>query len=156
MPLAGVPEMVAVPLPLSTKLSPLGSVPDSDSAGAGSPVVVMVKLKAAPTMEVAVAALVIAGATFSVRVRVEPPARLTQPDSSPPYEPEGGPGGDRRARRYGDRYVERRAGVVDGDDAVGLAGGDGTGGLKRLTRRSGRRTRADAARGSTARRGCWC
>ena len=48
------------------------------------PVVVTVKLNGAPTIEVAVAALVMAGATCSVRVRVEPPATGTQFDSSPP------------------------------------------------------------------------
>ena len=84
VPLAGVPEMVAVPLPLSTKLSPLGSVPDSDSAGAGSPVVVMAKLNGAPTFELAVAALVMVGATFSVSVRLVPPGTFTQSDSPPP------------------------------------------------------------------------
>ena len=68
--------MVAVPLPLSVKVSPAGSAPDSVSAGAGSPVVVTVKLNGVPTIEVAEAALVIAGASFSVRVSVRPGAQV--------------------------------------------------------------------------------
>ena len=35
VPAAGVPERVAVPLPLSTKFTPLGSVPVEVSAGVG-------------------------------------------------------------------------------------------------------------------------
>ena len=35
VPAAGVPERVAVPLPLSTKVTPLGSVPVEVSAGVG-------------------------------------------------------------------------------------------------------------------------
>ena len=60
--------MVAVPLPLSVKVIPAGRAPVSVSAGVGAPVVVTVKLNGAPTIEVADAALVMAGATFSVRV----------------------------------------------------------------------------------------
>ena len=45
---------------------------------------VTVKLNGAPTIEVADAALVMAGATLSVRVSVAPVPRLTQSDSSPP------------------------------------------------------------------------
>jgi hypothetical protein len=58
----GVPEMVAVPLPLSVKVkSPLAGRPLAPSDGAGLPVVVTVKLSADPTVAEALAALVIAG-----------------------------------------------------------------------------------------------
>jgi hypothetical protein len=46
--------------------------------------VVTVVVKAAPTLEVAELALVMVGATFSVRVVVPVPATLVQADSSPP------------------------------------------------------------------------
>jgi hypothetical protein len=62
LPEAGVPLSVAVPFPLFTNVTPLGSVPVSDSVGAGDPVVVTVKLPAVPTVKVVVLALVIAGA----------------------------------------------------------------------------------------------
>ncbi len=48
----GVPAMVAVPLPLSTKVTPVGRVPVHPSAGAGYPVVVTAKLKAVPSVTV--------------------------------------------------------------------------------------------------------
>ena len=54
------------------------------SAGAGAPVVVTVKLNGVPTIEEADAALVMAGATFSVSVSVAPVPRLTQSDRLPP------------------------------------------------------------------------
>ena len=77
--------MVAVPLPLSVKVSPAGSAPDSVIAGVGSPVVVTVKLNAAPTIEVAEAALVMVGATFSVRVMRGARCRGSpSPTASPP------------------------------------------------------------------------
>jgi hypothetical protein len=38
----GVPERVAVPLPLSTKVTPPASAPDSESVGVGLPVAVTV------------------------------------------------------------------------------------------------------------------
>ena len=44
MPAAGVPAMVAVPLPLAVKVTPAGSVPVSVRVAAGEPVVVTVKL----------------------------------------------------------------------------------------------------------------
>ena len=40
MPVAGVPEMVAVPSPLSANEMPEASAPVSVSAGAGEPLVV--------------------------------------------------------------------------------------------------------------------
>src|SRR5262249_46138605 len=59
-PTAGVPDSVAVPLPLSSKLTPVGSVPVSriDVTSGFSTVVVTVKLPGAPTPNVAAAALV--------------------------------------------------------------------------------------------------
>jgi hypothetical protein len=69
VPAAGVPLSVAVPFPLSTNATPLGSVPVSLSDGVGAPVVVTVKLPAVPTVNVVVFALVIAGAWFTVSVK---------------------------------------------------------------------------------------
>ncbi len=62
MPTPGVPLSVAVPLPLSTKVTPEGRAPDSESAGFGKPEVVTVKDEAPPTVEEVAFALVIAGA----------------------------------------------------------------------------------------------
>jgi hypothetical protein len=62
LPAAGVPLSVAVPFPLFTKVTPPGSAPVSVSVGAGVPVVVTAKLPAVPTVNVAMFALVIAGA----------------------------------------------------------------------------------------------
>ena len=59
VPVAGVPAIVAVPLPLSLKVTGLGNEPDSLRAGVGEPVVVTVKLPAAPTEKVVLLALVI-------------------------------------------------------------------------------------------------
>jgi hypothetical protein len=49
---AGVPESVAVLLPLSAKLTPLGNDPTADRAVVGVPVVVNVKLPKAPKTKV--------------------------------------------------------------------------------------------------------
>src|SRR5262249_62070033 len=62
VPPVGVPPSVAVPFPLFVKVTPLGRVPDSLSAGVGDPVVVTVKLPAVPTANVVLFALVILGA----------------------------------------------------------------------------------------------
>ena len=62
MPDAGVPANVAVPFPLSLKVTGLGSDPDSVSAETGVPVVVTVNVSAEPTVKVVLFALVIAGA----------------------------------------------------------------------------------------------
>jgi hypothetical protein len=77
VPVAEVPEMVAVPFPLSLKDSPLGRLPVSLSAGVGDPVVVTVKLKTRPTTEVAALALVMVGPALTTvmvrfKVAVEP------------------------------------------------------------------------------------
>ena len=73
MPDAGVPAMVAVPLPLFVNVTALGSVPDLVKDGVGEPVVVTVKLPAEPTVKVVLFALVIVGAVetlFTVSVKV--------------------------------------------------------------------------------------
>ena len=57
-----VPLSVAVPLPLSANVTPLGRAPVSVTAGVGKPVAVTVKLPAAPTVKVVLVALVMAGA----------------------------------------------------------------------------------------------
>ena len=48
MPAAGVPASVAVPSPLSTKVTPVGRAPVSLSAGVGNPVVVTVNVPSVP------------------------------------------------------------------------------------------------------------
>ena len=62
VPGPGVPDSVAVPSPLSTKVRPSGRTLDSVKAGGGQPVVVTVKVPAIPTVNVTVLTLVIAGA----------------------------------------------------------------------------------------------
>ena len=62
VPAPGVPAMEAVPLPLSVKLTPLGSDPVLLSAAVGLPVVVTLKVLFTPTVYVTLLALVIAGA----------------------------------------------------------------------------------------------
>ncbi len=53
VPAAGVPEIVAVPFPLSLNVTPRGSLPVSDNAELGAPVDVTVKVPAWPTSKVA-------------------------------------------------------------------------------------------------------
>ena len=62
MPAAGVPARVAVPSPLSTKVTPVGNAPVSVSAAVGNPVVVTVNVPGVPVVNVVLSALVIAGA----------------------------------------------------------------------------------------------
>ena len=58
---------VAVPSPLSVNVTPLGKAPFSVRLGVGEPVVVTVKVLAAPTVKVVLLALVmIAGAWLTV------------------------------------------------------------------------------------------
>ena len=65
-----MPARVAVPSPLSLKVTPSGSAPVSDRAAVGSPVVVTVKEPALPSVKVALSLEVICGATSTVRVKV--------------------------------------------------------------------------------------
>ena len=69
-PAAGMPASVALPLPLSIKVTPLGSVLAVLSAGVGLPIVVIMNAPGVPTTKVVPAALVIAGAWFTVSVNV--------------------------------------------------------------------------------------
>jgi hypothetical protein len=63
----GVPLIVAVPLPLSTKVIGLGSVPEvTFSAGVGLPVAVTGKVPFTPTVNVALFPLVICGGACTV------------------------------------------------------------------------------------------
>jgi hypothetical protein len=52
------------------KVTPDGRVPDSESVGAGFPVAVTVKEPAVPTVKVVLLALVMAGAWFTVRLKL--------------------------------------------------------------------------------------
>jgi hypothetical protein len=67
---AGVPLRVAVPFPLSTKVTPAGSAPVSLSDGVGVPEVVTANVPAAPTVKVALFTLVNTGARFTVSVKL--------------------------------------------------------------------------------------
>ena len=58
VPAAGVPASVAVPSPLSVKVTSAGSAPVDVIAGAGLPTVVTVNVPGAPAMNVVVTALV--------------------------------------------------------------------------------------------------
>jgi hypothetical protein len=59
---AAVPEIVAVPFPLSVRFTPLGNDPVLARAETGLPVVVTVKVPLVPAVKVTLFALVIAGA----------------------------------------------------------------------------------------------
>ena len=69
VPAAGVPAKVAVPSPLSVKVTPLGSAPLSLRAATGKPLLTMIIDSCAPVMTVALLALVMAGAWSTVRVK---------------------------------------------------------------------------------------
>ena len=60
VPAEGVPESVAVPLWLSTKVTPLGNVPVSVRVGVGAPVAVTEKVPGAPTVNAVLLTLVMA------------------------------------------------------------------------------------------------
>src|SRR5581483_4519401 len=57
----GVPERVAVPLWLSVKLTPAGSLPETESCRVGLPVAVTRKVKGVPARAVVEFALMIIG-----------------------------------------------------------------------------------------------
>src|SRR5688500_13834918 len=71
VPATGVPLSVPVPLPLSTKLTPVGrgTPPRVMLALEGKPLVVTVKVPSVPTVNVVLSTLVIVGASFTVRVK---------------------------------------------------------------------------------------
>ena len=71
-PAAGVPAKVAVPLPWSVQVTPVGRLPDSVSPIGELPVAVTVKVPALPTVNVVVLADVMLGGvlTTSGKVRV--------------------------------------------------------------------------------------
>src|SRR5579859_6168476 len=69
VPAAGVPASVAVPLPLSLKVTPDGSAPVSVKLGAGKPVVVTEKVPAEPTVKVVALTLLMAGALPTIKVK---------------------------------------------------------------------------------------
>jgi hypothetical protein len=66
VPEPGVPLSNPVPV---LKVIPDGSGPDSDRVGVGDPVAVIVNDPGTPTVKVALFALVMAGAWFTVRVK---------------------------------------------------------------------------------------
>ena len=65
--MSGVPTRLAVPSPLSVKVTPLGSAPDSEIAAVGFPDVVTVKLLWIVSAKLAVAPDVIVGDSSTVR-----------------------------------------------------------------------------------------
>ena len=70
-----MPSVSAAGVPLSNpvaalKVTPLGRLPPSLSVGVGKPVAATVNVPAVPTVKVVLAALVIAGAPFTVSVKL--------------------------------------------------------------------------------------
>ena len=55
--------------PAGVKVTPAGNVPVCDTVGVGKPVVVTVNVPGVPTVKVVLAALVIAGACWTVNVK---------------------------------------------------------------------------------------
>ena len=80
LPDAAIPLSIALPFPLSVNLTPVGSVPDSLKDGVGVPAVVTVKLPAAPTVNIALLALVIVGVVPEVKLTLGELALLTVAD----------------------------------------------------------------------------
>ena len=70
LPTAAVPVRMAVPSPLSVKLTPDGSAPDSVMVEVGLPVVLTGNVPRVPAVNVAELSLVIAGACSMVMVSV--------------------------------------------------------------------------------------
>lgn len=60
--------MVAVPFPLSVNVRPLGSDPDSATAGAGYPVARIISRSGTPTLSLLLRISLMAGALVTVRV----------------------------------------------------------------------------------------
>ena len=94
MPAAGVPDSVAVPLPLLANDTPVGSAPVCDSVGRGEPVAVIVKVLLRPSANVVVAALVMAGTTLMVNTNdcctgVERPLLAVNVIGNVPTVPDG-------------------------------------------------------------------
>ncbi len=58
-----------MPSPFGVKVTPPGSVPDTDRVGVGDPVAVTVNDPADPTVNTAVLTLVIAGMSCTVKVK---------------------------------------------------------------------------------------
>ena len=58
-----------MPFPLSVKVTPKGSVPDSLSVESGNPLAMTVKLPGVPTTNVAAFVLVMAGASCTDKVK---------------------------------------------------------------------------------------
>jgi hypothetical protein len=80
LPSAGVPLTVAVPSPLSRKVTPPGSAPLALRLGVGKPSVVTRKLPGWRSVNVVVLALVIAGASLTVCAALPPlPLKLLSP-----------------------------------------------------------------------------
>ena len=98
VPAAGVPDSVPVPSPLSTKETPFGSAPLSDSDAVGVPVETSVNEPALDVVKVVLLAEVMAGAASTVRVKDWVAVRA---------HPVGGGDGDRVAP------AARRAGVPE-------------------------------------------
>ena len=69
VPATGVPAIVAVPLPLSVNVTPAGRLPVLVIVVAAAGLVVTVKRARAAEVNVAWSALVIAGASVTVRVK---------------------------------------------------------------------------------------
>ena len=68
VPVAADPDSSAVPLAPGVNVMPVGNVPVSDNVGRGKPAVVMANAPLPPTLNVAVAALVIVGDSSTVNV----------------------------------------------------------------------------------------
>src|SRR5580704_15221622 len=66
---AGFPDSVPVPLPLSVNVTPDGSVPDSAIDGVGVPTEVTVNVEEVNVGKLALAAEVMTGAVFTVNVK---------------------------------------------------------------------------------------
>jgi hypothetical protein len=75
----GVPLRVAVPSPLSWKVTPFGNEPFSLMLGVGNPVVVTVNVPGAPKLKFALFALVMVGAEAGVIFTHHPPPMLDAP-----------------------------------------------------------------------------